>query len=258
MGFAEQLMAKEKLHIAADYPDYVDYHGRRFKYVVGKCVELCPQQKTRVLDVGRSHLSALLLEHYDSVWTLGFPIDDAEGFAHPAGAVPGRKQYAGHIVFDLNDTQTIEVIPTDIRFNLIVFAEVIEHLHTAPELVLHALCNLLTDDGIIVCQTPNASALHKRITLLLGRNPYERLRIDARDPGHIREYTKRELIDAGRIAGLEPVAHEYAEYFGRHGSFPRKLAVRIHEYVARIFPSLSRGQTIVFRRREAIPASLAS
>jgi len=43
MGFAEQLMAKEKLQHCRDYPDYVDYHDRRFKYVVGKCVELCPR-----------------------------------------------------------------------------------------------------------------------------------------------------------------------------------------------------------------------
>jgi len=78
-----------------------------------------------------------------------------------------------HIVFDLNDTQTIEAIPTDIRFNLIVFAEVIEHLHTAPELVLHALCNLLTDDGIIVCQTPNAlGAAQTHHPAARARNPY--------------------------------------------------------------------------------------
>ena len=255
MSFTEELMSREALRLA-DH-DYLDYHGRRFKYVVGKCVQLRPEPKSRVLDVGRSHLSASLLEHYDSVWTLGFPLDDAEGFGHLAGIAPSRKEYAGHIEFDLNNTQAIEVIPTDIRFYLISFAETIEHLYTAPELVLHALRDLLTDDGIIVCQTPNAAALHKRIALLLGRNPYERLRIDVRNRGHIREYTKRELIDVGRVAGLELVDHEYAEYFGRQGSALRKLAVRITETVARVFPTLSRGQTIVFRKSLAEPALLA-
>lgn len=245
MGFVEQL-AKEEASRLDDH-NYLAYHDSRFRYVTAKCVELCSDPSSVVLDIGRSPLSALLLQHYDAVWTLGFPLADQIGFGQPLEA-PEEKDYRGHIVFNLNDSQTVEEIPTDKRFDLIVFAETIEHLHTAPELVLHALGGLLTDRGIIVCQTPNGVALHKRIGLLLGRNPYERLRIDTRNPGHIREYTKQELVEVGRVAGLEPIDHEYAEYFGRQGPFLHRLALRIAEFVARVIPSLSRGQTIVFRR----------
>jgi hypothetical protein len=54
----------------------------------------------------------------------------------------------------------------------IVFAEVIEHLFTAPELVLAYLHELLVPRGQLLLQTPNAASLRKRLKLALGRNPF--------------------------------------------------------------------------------------
>ena len=72
-------------------------------------------------------------------------------------------------------------------------AEVLEHLHTAPSLVLAFVKTLLADNGLLVLQTPNAASLPKRIKLLLGRNPFDMIRTDPKNPGHFREYTRREL-----------------------------------------------------------------
>ncbi|MDP9149663.1 MAG: hypothetical protein M3O36_06955 [Myxococcota bacterium] len=44
-----------------------------------------------------------------------------------------------------------------------MFAEVLEHLHTAPELVLAFLRRLLLPQGLLILQTPNAASLSKRI-----------------------------------------------------------------------------------------------
>lgn len=237
-----RLLAEERLALAGH--NYVDFHRERFDYLIEKCRELCPDGRAKVLDIGRSHLSSMLLQVYGSVTTLGLYLSAEEQFGHEMDSQASNgRPYAGHIVFDLNDAQSIEQIDTDERFAVIVFAETIEHLYTAPELVLALLANLLSPGGIIICQTPNASSLRKRVMLLLGRNPYERLRIDAGNRGHIREYTRHELISVGRRAGLSTILHEYQEYFGVKGGRMIKTLLKV---VATVCPSLARAQTIVY------------
>src|SRR5205823_6516869 len=108
--------------------------------------------------------------------------------------------------FDLNDAQSEDTWRRDIpRYDVVVMAEVIEHLYTAPELVLGFLKTLVADNGLVIIQTPNAAALSKRLKLLFGRNPYELIRVDTTNPGHFREYTSRELIRIAEGAGFEVV-----------------------------------------------------
>ncbi|HEY1902600.1 MAG TPA: methyltransferase domain-containing protein [Terracidiphilus sp.] len=246
MSLLNTLLAEESRALAGH--DYLEYHRQRFDYVVKKCRELCPERRAEVLDIGRSHLSGMLLEVYGSVTTMGLPLSESEQFGHEAGLeASDGMSYAGHIVFDLNDAQRIEQIDTRDKFDLIVFAETIEHLYTAPELVLGLLATLLAPGGMIICQTPNASALPRRMMMLRGRNPYELLRINAGNRGHIREYTRDELVKIGRRAGLTTVSHEYRDYFGVQGGAAKKFAVKA---VAALFPTLARGQTIVYKRAE--------
>src|ERR1700733_3268034 len=131
----------------------------------------------------------------------------------------------GHIEFDLNEARIVERHPDDTKFELIVFGETIEHLVTPPELVLRFLRGFLGHDGIIICQTPNAVALHKRIKMLAGINPYERLRLEILNQGHIREYTKPELLEIGNTAGLRMIEHEYRDYFGVQGGNARRMVI---------------------------------
>jgi 2-polyprenyl-3-methyl-5-hydroxy-6-metoxy-1,4-benzoquinol methylase len=160
--------------------------------------------------------------------------------------VDGGRQFRGHIVFNLNDAQKLHPSGVPEPFGLIVFAEVLEHLYTAPELVLHVLESLLARDGIIVCQTPNAAALHKRLKLLAGINPYERIRVDSGNPGHFREYTKPELVDVARRVGLHVLEHQYADYFGAPQGVLAAAAARALEMIGKIWPAFRRGQTIVY------------
>lgn len=83
----------------------------------------------------------------------------------------------------------------------------LEHLWVAPEFVLAFLKHLLTDNGILICTTPNAADISKRIRLTFGQNPYERLRLYTVNSGHIREYTFQELSEVGRRIGLGCVSH---------------------------------------------------
>ena len=91
----------------------------------------------------------------------------------------------------------------NVRFDLIVCAETIEHLHTPPEFALMMLGSLLKPGGVLLVTTPNACNIAQRLKLLLGSNPFERIRYYSRNPGHFREYTRSEMIEMGKTAGLE-------------------------------------------------------
>jgi hypothetical protein len=224
---------------------YGAFHARRFAYLLDLLAQLHLDEQTRVLDIGRSRLTELINARFRArVDSLGFDPDSktAEG---------------DHYHFDLNDAQREKTWRRDIpRYDVIVMAEVIEHLYTAPELVLRFLRTLVADTGLVVIQTPNAAALSKRIKLLLGRNPYERIRVDPTNPGHFREYTSKELTRICEGAGFDVVRRENRWYFdGRfahHGIEPRYQPVvgTIKNVVYRLLPGPWQvGMTLVIRRR---------
>jgi 2-polyprenyl-3-methyl-5-hydroxy-6-metoxy-1,4-benzoquinol methylase len=123
--------------------------------------------------------------------------------------------------------------------------EVIEHLYTDPDRVLAGVGSWLKPGGQLFVQTPNAVALHKRVELLTGRNPYMQLVGGTRtSPPHFHEYTIDELANAGRAAGLEVAGTDARNYFtgSRRGT---DLYNRICE---RLSPSLRAGLSITYRR----------
>lgn len=240
-AFVNALVEQEDARFAGH--DYCAYHAPRFAYLERLCLRLCPHPASSVLDVGRSEFSYRLATHYSYVVTLGFPLKGKQ-FGHNERREGGREPDC-HITFDLNRSREMD-IPCGERFDLIVFAEVIEHLHTAPEFALHALAELLKPHGYLLCQTPNAVNISNRLKMLAGRNPFERIRVQVANPGHFREYTRAELIDIGRIAELTTVQHRFANYFAIRGPLWR---LRL---LGGIIPSLRHGQTIVYRRKDSI------
>jgi len=92
---------------------------------------------------------------------------------------------------------------------------VIEHIYTAPELSLLLLSSLLKKDGKIVVSTPNAAALHHRLRLLRGVNPFERIRYYDKNPAHFREYTADELRNMAEVADLRCLQVERIDFYRR-------------------------------------------
>jgi SAM-dependent methyltransferase len=210
---------------------YLRTHARRYalllELVAGLIRGLTPG---KLLVVGPSYESVLFREAFPGVVvnTLGwqdhrFPLRDGER----------------HVEFDLNDDDYPELEQHDV----VIFGEVIEHLHVSALPVLRFLARGLTPRGHLIVQTPNAAALPKRLRLLLGRNPYEPIRADPRNPGHFHEYTLEELRAAVQGAGLYVTQVLAANYFD-HGS--RKN--RLYRAVGRVLPpSLREGITVVAR-----------
>jgi SAM-dependent methyltransferase len=207
---------------------YLRTHRRRYAVLLELVDELRPQ---RILVVGPSFESELLREQFPAtmVNTLGwldqrFPLRDGER----------------HWEVDLNDPGDPEVDEHDV----VVCGEVIEHLHVALVPVLRFLASALRPGGHLILQTPNATALPKRLRMLLGRNPYEPIRDEPGNPGHFHEYTLGELLEAIDRAGLEVTRSLTANYFD-HGS--RKN--RVYRAVGSLLPgTLREGITVVARR----------
>jgi len=170
---------------------YLAYHARRYAHLLELLgAHLAPDSK--ILDIGKSKLTELIANEFScAVDTLGFGPDHHD-------------EKGTHYHFDLNDAQDQTQWRGDLpRYTIIVMADVIEHLYTAPGLVLSFIKTLLAPRGLLVLQTPNAAALHKRLKLLLGANPYEQIRPSKTNPGHFREYTKKELFVLAKEQGLQ-------------------------------------------------------
>jgi cyclopropane fatty-acyl-phospholipid synthase-like methyltransferase len=224
---------------------YVAYHAPRFAYLLEVLARCGLGPGSTVLDIGPSRLTSLIRERF------GVAVDSL-GFGEDRATPEGR-----HFEFDLNRAQQEESWRRDLpRYDFIVMAEVLEHLHTAPQLVLSFVRTLLSDDGRLILQTPNAASLPKRLKMLFGRNPFEMIRADAKNPGHFREYTRKELLALAAEAGFRVEAcsvsfyfdarfahHESGEAAGRRAALgPLKNAVY------RLLPSgLREGITMVWR-----------
>lgn len=214
---------------------YLRFHRKRYHVLLAFVEQLLPRHSGVVLDVGPSFQTGLLRERLpdSTVNTLGY--EDARFPPRP---------HEQHIPFDLNNAPWPERWPEVPASNLILFAEVIEHLPTAPQLVLKCLAHWLQPGGHLVLQTPNAASLEKRLKLLAGHNPFEMIRETPWDPGHFREYTVAELLAVGEAAGLVPVNWQVQNYFsGRH-----PLA-QVYNLVCGCLPGRLRdGITMLFRR----------
>ncbi len=210
------------------YPDeevYLRTHRQRYALLADLARELAPP---RILVVGPS---------YDSVELRAVaPVDTLGWDDHRFPRVEGER----HFQHDLNDGNH----PKLEAYDLIVCAEVIEHLHTSAVPVLRFLGAALSRRGRLVVQTPNATALPKRLRMLLGQNPYDPIRDDPANPGHFHEYTAGELRDAIEEAGLAIERLVSANYFD-HGSRKNRLYRAAGPVLP---PTLREGITVVARR----------
>lgn len=226
---------------------YLAYHAPRYAFLLRLLSQCGLAANSRILDIGPSKLTSLIRERFRiTVDTLGFGPDQIETFGH-------------HFEFDLNMTQDEARRRRDLpTYDFVVMAEVIEHLHTAPEIVLDYVRSLVAPGGVLILQTPNAASLPKRIKLLLGRNPYERIRRETRDPGHFREYTLAELRSILTGAGFSVercvTGFYFDARFAHHelGQAPREQPMigSLKNIVYPLLPAgLREGITIVARNQ---------
>lgn len=190
-ALATQAAAAKRMSAEAAY--YWERHAGRFEFVLRYLQQSGWERVRTVLDIGGSFQTLLLADVFPEwrIDTMGKELDPR--FALP----PPSRQH----MFDLDAIDRgAPLAHGGVRYDLIVFMEVIEHLVVPPHRVLQFLAAQLAEGGRILLTTPNAAWLKNRLKLLRGRNPFEPLREGG--GGHIREYTLDELQAAAAQAGL--------------------------------------------------------
>jgi 2-polyprenyl-3-methyl-5-hydroxy-6-metoxy-1,4-benzoquinol methylase len=155
-----------------------------------------------IVEVGPSDWAAesALFRSFGRTAVLGLDTSDPRTHgghlsAENVGQLPSERY-----VVDLNADDKIEV---DEPFDIVVFAETLEHLVRPAHLVLGALKGIMAEGSVMILQTPNFARISNRLKLLRGTNVQEQLRDDMHNPGHIREYTFGEIATAVEEAGLQ-------------------------------------------------------
>lgn len=185
----------------------------------------------RVLDLGCAggQLGAELRKHGHRV--VGVDVVETEGV---------RDRLDEFVVADLDDGIGDAVTGP---FDVIVAADVLEHVRR-PERVLDDARALLAPDGVIVACVPNFGHWYVRARVATGTFSYERRGI--LDEGHVRFFTRRTFRRLVRRAGLR-IARERSlgipfEILGRGGE---RRAARLSRVLARtdrisasVWPSL--------------------
>lgn len=190
----------------------------------------------RILDVGQSYQTLLVAKLFpeSELVTLGFQ----DNRYKPKNAVE-------HIQYDLNDAYFETTWPKERGFDLVLFLEVIEHLYTSPRQTLKFIKTLLVPRGVIMISTPNALFLGHRISLLMGRHPFEMIRDSRINPGHFREYTRKELLGIGKELNL---AEEYVDVNNVCLGFSTKEERLYHRVTTWLPQDFRQMMTIVFCR----------
>lgn len=190
----------------------------------------------RVLDVGPAFQTLMFRRLWPELQidTIGFP---DEKFPPADGE--------HRVIFDLNDSGDVSRWPSfPHAYDLVTYCEVVEHLYTSPVHSFRFLASGLADGGYLLVTTPNGIALHRRLRLLAGINPQELIREDLSNPGHYREYSRRELRELAERAGMTPV-------FARMGHFANtgSLASRAFRGITPLLPmDLRKDMALIFRK----------
>lgn len=206
---------------------YLHFHKYRYQFLLTKIAKfqpiIAPNKPLKLLDIGPALQTALVRHFFPDfqVHTLGFQ--------HPVNQLRANEI---HTNFDLN--QSDKNIPLKIpKYDIILFCEVIEHLYTKPEVVLTFLRQYLTDNGIIIIQTPNAVAIHKRVIMLLGYNPYQLLEVSK--TGHFREYTVAELALIIKKSNLKLLEMTSKNYFNPNQTILQKMYKNLGSFMPASF-----------------------
>ncbi|GAB3951089.1 hypothetical protein GCM10028805_30490 [Spirosoma harenae] len=181
---------------------YLKFHRKRFSYLTEEVIRLAtnhgyPDKSVSIMDIGPHFQTTLFRQALGPsvvINTLGWK--NVERIV-PAGSANE------HFTFDLNDSPYQEKWPDCPQHDIVVMAEVFEHLYTAPEYFLGFIRKIMKPGGHLLIGTPNGVCLNQRIGMLMGRNPFEKIRITLNNPGHFREYTTAELSEYAAKTGFE-------------------------------------------------------
>jgi O-antigen biosynthesis protein len=164
---------------------------------------------------------------------------------NPEAAALAAKHCSRVVVGDL-DGDVLDQI--DEQFDVITFADVLEHLRT-PSTTLTKARRLLRPDGYVIISLPNVAHWDVRIPLLRGRFEYDRTGL--LDDSHIRFFTydtaARLITEAGFDIDSVDVVHKWPRHW-RYDRLYRRLERPLHWLTMRYLKGLFGFQFIFVAR----------
>lgn len=107
-----------------------------------------------------------------------------------------------------------------VRFDYVLFADILEHVHDPKALLRHAM-DLLKDDGVILLSVPNIA--HNAVIINLLQNKFEYRKLGLLDESHIRFFTYYSLLETLDGAGLMPVTQDATYMDPPHTEFKNDM-----------------------------------
>lgn len=136
----------------------------------------------------------------------GLRVSLAERYDYYDGAFDDLRDYLAAEGIAVIDADYTEPGQASERFDVVLNMAVLEHLAHTPRPMMDNLRASLTPSGALILDTPNLGFWRKRLGMLAGKSPWPPLRdlYEAEIPftGHHREYTRSELAELVRLAGM--------------------------------------------------------
>jgi len=147
-----------------------------------KHIPSSPDPEVMVLDVGCGFGSlSAVIQQKKGYTTWGIEInEDAVSIA--------CKRITKVIQADLTDMETVASLIGDIKFDYVVFSDVLEHLPD-PHTVLRAYIDFLKQGGVVLVSVPNVAVWSNRLAFLFGKFEYSDTGV--MDRTHMRFFTFR-------------------------------------------------------------------
>jgi 2-polyprenyl-3-methyl-5-hydroxy-6-metoxy-1,4-benzoquinol methylase len=210
---------------------YQQYHLPRFKFALKMALKY---KKGSAVEVGPYVIATNLIKNGLTVDAIGYLSNKVKGINK-------------HIEFNLESLREVQKPAISGSYDLVIAAEIIEHLNVDLDLIYKQLYALTAPGGVVIIQTPNAVALKKRMAMMMGKNPFEMVRSDYTpgNGGHIREFTIKELQTHAVKNGFSVLETHCLNYF----SYAHSFKARLYKFFTDLCPATLRdGVTIVVKR----------
>lgn len=219
---------------------YLQNHAQRYRETLDYLQQITATGKVLELGGYPYHLTTLLDDAGYDVTTIDAP--DA-----PRNSV--LDAYDGDVRYA--DIET-EMLPVEDTYDIVLMAEIFEHLRINPLQTLRKVRDAVADDGVVVLTTPNLYSLYNIIDFLLGRgfdNAFEEFaKIEELGyMGHVREYRTGELRQFLDATGFNVTDVTYTN----RGCYPGKQG-KLMAVVERFKPELRKTQFITAEKKAEV------
>jgi len=200
--------------------NYCHQDFRRFVYTYG----LVNGLEGRCLELGANpYFTTMLLEHFTKLELIlanyfGPLSKDMHTqdvyYIDPDDGTKNTKTYS-YLNFNVEN----ELFPyADGEFDVVIFAEIIEHLLSDPCKVLSEVKRVLKLGGTLIITTPNAVRLENVARLFSGENTNDQYSGYGPYGRHNREYTRQELVTLLQFVGFDVKENFTADVHKNHAA----------------------------------------